>query len=557
MKLRGKKKWIIVVLAALLCGSGTYYYVHKNTKTTAATSTQQSAMKVTKGSISSTVSGTSQLSAQKIQNIVVPVDGTIKTMNLTKNMAVKQGDVLVELSVPTYETNLKEAQLSLQTLEKELADLQDQQGHMSVSAPISGKLTLNTSLDTGSAVSKTTKIGTISDTTEFKVSLPFSLQEAVQLKKGDPVELSIDGYLLSKVGTVETIGKDITADSNGNKLVNVEVNIKNDGTLSVGTKVKGSITIGNMKTDSSSQSALEYVRTSAVFAEATANIKALNFKDGETVKKGDILATLFNNDLQDSITAKQASIESQKITVTSAEEKVKQLTITAPFDGFYSADFANSKNNVLNSYPVGSTIVANTNLGAVASLSTMQLAIAVDELDFTNIKIGQKATVKVDALSGKTFDGEVTSVSNVGITTNGVTTYDAVVSIPNTSNNDLKYAMTATADIKIQDKQNILLIPIQAILTSRGKTTVTLKKSDGTTEENHEITIGIRSKTQVEVLTGLKEGDEVIVATRKPQTNQMQGGFPGGQGGQGGQGGAPGGGQGGAPGGGGGGGGKG
>ncbi|UJF32857.1 efflux RND transporter periplasmic adaptor subunit [Paenibacillus hexagrammi] len=529
MKVRNKKRWIIVVLAALLCGSGTYYYVHTSAKP-AATTTQQTAMKVTKGSISSTISGTSQLQAQNMQNIVIPVDGMIKTMNLTKNQAVKKGDVLVELSVPSTETNLKEAQVSLDQMQKDLAELESEQNHMTVSAPISGKLTLSSNLDAGSQVSKTTKIGTVSDTSEYKVKLPFTLQEAVQLKKGDSVELSVDGYLLSKVGTVDSIGREVTADANGNKIVNVEVHVKNDGTLSEGMKVKGSIGSGDDKTESTDQAALEYIRTSAVFADASGTIKTMKFKDGDTVKQGDLIASLFNDDLQDEIISKEASIESQKIKVDDAQQKVDQLTITAPFDGIFSADFANSKTNVLNSYPVGAQVEANTTLGAVASLSTMQLAVAVDELDFTSVKVGQKAVVKVDAISGKTFEGEVTQISNVGTTTNGVTTYDAVISIQNTDANDLKYAMTATAEIYIQDKKDILVVPLQAVTTTKGKSTVTVKKADGTTEEK-EITIGIRSKTQVEVVKGLNEGDEVVMPTRKTTTTnqqQMMGGFPGG-----------------------------
>ncbi|MDR6554700.1 efflux RND transporter periplasmic adaptor subunit [Paenibacillus qinlingensis] len=531
MKVGSKKRWLIVALAAILCGAGTYYYVHSKAKPAAA-ATQQTTMKVTKGAISMAVSGTSQLDAKDKQNIVIPIEGIIKTMNLTQNQAVKKGDVLVELSVPSTETNLKEAQVSLQQLESDLSELQSEQGNMSVSAPMSGKITLNANFDVGSQVNKTTKIGSISDTTQFKVKLPFSLQEAVQLKKGDPVELSVDGYLLSKVGTVDTIGHEISADANGNKVVLVDVLVDNDGTLSAGLKVKGSIGSGAAKVESSDQAALAYVRTASIFSEASGTVKTLKFKDGDTIKQGDLIVTLFNDDLQKNIVAKQSAIDSQKIRVSDAQQKIDQLTIKAPFDGVFSADFANSKNNVLRNYPVGAQINANTTLGAVASLSTMQLAIAVDELDLTSVKVGQKVNVKVDAIAGKTFTGEVTSVSNVGTTTNGVTTYDAVVAIPNTAQNDLKYAMTATAEILIQDKKDILVLPIQVVTTTRGKSTVTVKKPDGTTEER-ELKVGIRSKTQVEVLDGVKEGEEVVMPVRRATTttNQQQQGFPGGAGG--------------------------
>ena len=72
--------------------------------------------------------------------------------------------------------------------------------------------------------------------------------------------------------------------------------MSNDGTLSAGLKVKGSIGSGDGKVDSSEQVALEYVRTSPIFAEASGTIKSMKFKDGETVKQGDLIATLFNDD---------------------------------------------------------------------------------------------------------------------------------------------------------------------------------------------------------------------------------------------------------------------
>jgi HlyD family secretion protein len=162
----------------------------------------------------------------------------------------------------------------------------------------------------------------------------------------------------------------------------------------------------------------------------------------------------------------------------------------------------------------------------------MQLPIAVDELDLTSVKVGQKATVKVDSLSGQTFQGEVTQVSNVGTTSNGVTTYDVIVAIKNTPQYDLKYAMTATAQIQIQDKKNILTIPIQALQSRSGKYYVALQKPDGTTEEQHEVQVGIRSTTAAEITSGLSEGDTIVMPTRKTTTTttnrNQQNGFGGG-----------------------------
>jgi HlyD family secretion protein len=106
----------------------------------------------------------------------------------------------------------------------------------------------------------------------------------------------------------------------------------------------------------------------------------------------------------------------------------------------------------------------------------------------------------------------------VGTTTNGVTFFTVVLSVSN-PNQLLKYGMTGTADILIQDKKDVIYLPPEALQRSNGKRYVTLKKADGTNEEMHEIKIGITSKTQVEITEGLKEGDKVVTPVVRKQQN--------------------------------------
>ena len=88
--------------------------------------------------------------------------------------------------------------------------------------------------------------------------------------------------------------------------------------------------------------------------------------------------------------------------------------------------------------------------------------------------------------------------------------------------NVLKYGMTATGEILIQDKKDAIYIPPEALQSQKGKRVVTLKKADGTVEAEHEVKIGIRSKTQIEITEGLKEGDKVVLPVVKRQQNLSQ-----------------------------------
>ncbi|MEC0228329.1 efflux RND transporter periplasmic adaptor subunit [Paenibacillus alba] len=551
-----RSKWLIISLAVILCAGGTYVYLTKGKKTKTA-DVKEVTTDVRKGNIRSSVSGTAQFEPKDTQIISITQDANIKSINLKRNQAVKAGDVLIELTSSSLESDLQDAELNYEQLEKDLSSLQQQQGLMGVKAPVSGKLTYATNLDLGASINKSTKIATIADVNTLTVTLPFFVEDAAQLHKGDAVDITLDGFMITKTGSIETISKDPKSDGKGGKLIDIDVTVPNDNSMDAGTNVLGSVTIGGRSVDSQGKSALQYLKVTTILAGTTGNVSTLPFKTGNMVHQGDVISTFVNDTLGDDILAKQSAIERQKLKVDAAKDKVDGLKILAPFDGVFSTDFVNKKNDILSNFQVGSKVTSGTQLGAVASFAKMQLPVQVDELDLPNIKTGMKAEIKVDSYPGRIFPAEVTQVSTVGTTTNGVTFYDVVLATDN-KDNVLKYGMTATGEILIQDKKDAIYIPPEALQSSKGKRVVTLKKADGTLEAEHEVKIGIRSKTQIEITEGLKEGDKVVLPNVKRQQNLsqdeinklrqqfQQGGGAGGAGGFGGgagfqQGGAPGG----------------
>ncbi|QGQ96732.1 efflux RND transporter periplasmic adaptor subunit [Paenibacillus psychroresistens] len=509
--------WSLIVL--VLAGAGTFYY-QKQSKPSLAAAAKENIIDVKKGNLRSTVSGTSQFEPTKMQTITIPSDGTIKKMNLSRNKAVKTGDVLFELSNPDFNIDMQRAKLTLTQLQKDYEDLQKQQNALTMIAPLGGKLTFANTIDIASQVSKTSKIATISDMRTLNVTLAFLIEDAVQFHVGDPIDIAVEGYMLTKTATIKAINKVPHADATGNKILDVDLEIINDNTLDAGLQVRGSTTIDGHVSDSQTQAPLQYAKTVTVIANANGNIKDLNYKTGDQVEQGEVLGTIFNDTLVNDMSSKQATIDQQKITISDLQEKLDSLIVKAPFNGVFSTDFVNQKTDVLATYPVGAKVSSGIQLGSIASLESMQLPVQVDELDLPNIKDKMKADVKIDSLAGRTYQGEVNQVSTVGTTTNGVTFYTVVLSVSN-NNNTLKYGMTATAEILIQNKQNVLLLPIEALQSSQGKRYVSLKKADGTVELKHEVKIGIRSKTQVEITSGLKEGDKVVTPVLQAQARNL------------------------------------
>ncbi|RKN84558.1 HlyD family efflux transporter periplasmic adaptor subunit [Paenibacillus ginsengarvi] len=539
MAMRRGTKWVVALAVVIVIGGGgTYFFVNK-TERPAAANQQEQTTTVKKGNVRLSVSGTSQFQTQMIQNITAPAAGTIKTMNLIRSMPVKKGDVLLQISSYQVEENLKNGQNTLQQLQKDLNDLLSQQQNLKITAQTSGKLSLVTNLDVGSTVNKTTKIGTISTNSSFTAKLPFALEEALQLKQGDPVDLTIAAYSLTKTGTVQTIGKEVRADASGNRIVDVEINVANDGTLDAAMDVSGAATLNGREIKAKANAKLEYLKTTAFLADTSGTISELLHKNGDMVKAGELIAVVTNDTLKDSITAKKESLDRQDAAVKDMQARVDELTIKAPFDGVFSTDFANQRTNVLANFQSGANVKVGDMFGAVTSFDVMTLPIQVDELDIQSMKAGLKAEVRVDSIAGRVFQGELSQVSTVGVTSNGVTYYDAIVAVPN-KDGQLKYGMTGTAEILIQDKKDVLTLPVEALQIQRGAATVNKVLPDGT-KENVPVKVGIRSKTSVEIVEGLSEGDQVAIPTRQRTQNgtqqqidqlrqqfQQQGGFPAG-----------------------------
>lgn len=139
-------------------------------------------------------------------------------------------------------------------------------------------------------------------------------------------------------------------------------------------------------------------------------------------------------------------------------------------------------------------------------ITTFNLA----EVDILKVSQGQKATVKFDGLSGKTFAGSVLLVDRIGSVTNGVTTYPVAIQL-DTDSQDILPNMSASANIVVERRDNVLKVPTAAISTQDTQSTVRVLKNNKPVVTPVEV--GISSDSETEIKSGLKEGDRVVTAT--------------------------------------------
>jgi HlyD family secretion protein len=205
----------------------------------------------------------------------------------------------------------------------------------------------------------------------------------------------------------------------------------------------------------------------------------------------------------------KARVEQARARLETEKENLSYTTIVAPIDGIILS----------RDVEVGDAVSSILVLGSSATLvmtegDTSQVYVKgkVDESDIGKVFMDQPARIKVESFKDKTFNGKVTKISPMGAEKDNVTTFEVRVSIDNSAG-ELKAAMTANAEIILEEHKAVLMIPEGAIIYDKDKKAsveIADAKADGG-KKKVPVEIGISNGAKTEVLKGLKEGDQVIL----------------------------------------------
>ncbi len=205
----------------------------------------------------------------------------------------------------------------------------------------------------------------------------------------------------------------------------------------------------------------------------------------------------------------QAQVAQAQAALERAEEDFRNSTITSPMDGLVLSRDVEVGDAVSSILVLGSQATLVTTLGDV---SEVYVKGKVDEADISKVYLGQPARIVVESLKEKKFEGKVTKISPMGVEKDNVTTFEVRVSIRNPSG-ELKANMTANAEIILEEKKNVLLIPEAAVIYDKDRKT-SLEIPDPKGENGRRkisAKLGISNGVKTELVEGLKEGDQVIL----------------------------------------------
>jgi HlyD family secretion protein len=213
--------------------------------------------------------------------------------------------------------------------------------------------------------------------------------------------------------------------------------------------------------------------------------------------------------LKAKIAQAQANVAQDQANLKQLEEQLSYTDIISPIDGVVLSRDVEMGDAVSSILVLGSSATLVMTLG---DTSEVYVKGKVDESDIGKVYLGQRARIKVESFKDKTFDGKVTKISPMGVEKDNVTTFEVRVSIQNPGG-ELKAEMTANAEIILDEHKNVLQIPEGAILYDKDKkASVEVpdpKGKDG--KDKVAINIGISNGAKTEVLSGLKEGQEVVL----------------------------------------------
>lgn len=305
-----------------------------------------------------------------------------------------------------------------------------------------------------------------------------------------------------------------------------------------------------------SQAGLSNTKAGLNQADATLKEAKLNFERNKKLYENGVISKAefdrITATFENALASKQSAyynVQSASATVRESSDNLRRTSIFAPVDGTISKLDVELGETVL-----GTQQMAGTEMMRVANLNNMEVEVDVNENDIVKIEIGDEANVEVDAYLKKQFKGIVTSISNSAssaLTADQVTNFKVKVRILKESYTDLaqgkpanyspfRPGMTATVDIITTRKENIIAVPISAVVM-RTDTTANRKvyKADDEQEENKDadaivpasknekryecvfvkngdkaklkiVTTGIQDDTYIEILSGLNKGETII-----------------------------------------------
>lgn len=213
------------------------------------------------------------------------------------------------------------------------------------------------------------------------------------------------------------------------------------------------------------------------------------------------------------------AVQSAEIALYKTKRDIMNTVIIAPADGTVVSV------NLKKDYVLSAQDYSSRAAIQLVDTRTIRFTGLVDEIDIMKVKVGQKARITVDAVPDKVFTGTVKFISPFGTKSGQVVKFAVTIEL-DPSDAEIRGGLSATADIDTYSAKDVLLVPTSAITTTPVGSMVMVKNEATGQTEPRKVTVGKQNLQFVEVLSGLKEGEKILLgASQKPTGNSNPSSF--------------------------------
>ena len=497
--LRHKKMFIIfgVVLALIIAGVWSISNFNSHNTTFASTREQYT---IAKGNISSSITGSGVIKSSSTKKVSSEVSADVLKVNVAVGDTVSKGDVLFELDTSNINTQIRSGQKNISTSSKNVDSYKEDIKNLNIYASTSGYIS-NLNYSIGDNINKNSSVFKITNDDYYYLDCSFYYNSNVDIKVGDRATVFLASSLIEFTGEVSFVSTYKTISSEGLPLQSVEIKIPNPGYTIAGLSANATVYTGTISIKSADYTNIRESDSVQVKSLSSGTVASINAKNGDFVNEGDLILSLSNDDLYEELSNAQSNLSDAYEDLDNIKDNLDFYTITAPIDGVIT-----SVNILEDDY-----VRAETELCTIVNNDNLEFDISVDELDILDVKLGQEVKIEIDALDETKINpliGYVSEIALEGTTSNSVTTYPVTISLSGDSN--IKIGFNCSAEIVTSNVEDVLIAPVDAIDSVKGKYYVTLE--DNTRKE---VTVGTYNEDYIEIISGLSEGDVILLPEKK------------------------------------------
>ena len=411
------------------------------------------------GDITLSVAGDGNLNSGTTMTFSAITDLAIDQVLVSPGTVVKQGDVIATLDAEGMQQILSTLSYDLYDKQVTVDESDKVESTYYIKAPATGRLKdvqIEEEDMVEDAMADPGYLAIISTVDEMKIEVTEAEYKTLQQesflvvrteshKYVDDISLRMidDKYYVILPTAMRTIGAEASVYS------------------STSTKVGNELATGNLEL-------VDYVYLKDTYGEISYQDDFENY----WVDKGEVLFHV--DQFKHTLDQAYETLEETRDQYNACVGLTERLVLTAPYDGIIG------ELNISD----GSTIAVDSTVAMMYSEDNWTATVAIDELDISDIAVGQTAVVTIDALDYGEFNATVSSISSSGVASGGITTYDVTLDVED--NDSFKLAMTLTCEIEVESADNVLLVSSSSVRTT-GTFDYVLVKADRTAAEKAEI----------------------------------------------------------------------